>query len=98
MYSKRRAGDWELVAVAYVADEARYPQAPTDLHGAVYHPHVWSCVVDGDELEQDEYGVVSRPTCRLMHGKWSPGGVWMTHLWFIDNPDGVFAEENPALG
>jgi hypothetical protein len=97
MYSQLRTGDWELVAVAYVVDQARYPEPPDDLHGAVFHEHVWTCVVDGEELEEDEVGPISRDECRAMDGEWDPGGVWMTHVWFIENPDGVFAEENPEL-
>src|SRR5215510_6428826 len=97
MYSKLLTGKWRLVAVAYVLDQARYPQPPTNLTGAVYHQHTWTCMVDGEELEQEDYGVVSRQECSEMGGRWSPGGVWMTHVWLIDNPKGVFAEANPAL-
>jgi hypothetical protein len=52
---------------------------------------------DGEELEEDEWGKISREECDIMGGKWSPGGVWMTHVWFIDNPAGITAESNPAL-
>ena len=97
MYSKLRTGEWELVAVAYVVDQALYPEPPTELQGAAYHEHVWTCIVDGEELEEDDYGPISREECTAMDGEWSPGGVWMTHVWFIENPDGPFAEENPAL-
>jgi hypothetical protein len=97
MYSQLRIGEWELVAVAYVVDQALYPEPPDDLHGATFHEHVWTCVVDGEELEEDDVGPISRDECRAMDGEWDPGGVWMTHVWFVDNPDGVFAEENPDL-
>jgi hypothetical protein len=33
MYSKLRTGEWELVAVAYVVDQALYPEPPTALQG-----------------------------------------------------------------
>jgi hypothetical protein len=97
MYSRIGRDDWELVAVAYVVDRARWPEPPTDLHGAIYHQHVWSCVVDGEELDEEDFGTVSRGECRARHGRWSPGGVWMTHVWLVDNPAGPFAETNPAL-
>jgi hypothetical protein len=97
MYSKLLTGKWQLVAVAYVLDEARYPRPPTNLTGAVYHEHSWNCMVDGEELETEDWGVVSRKACSEMGGRWSPGGVWMTHVWLIDNPNGVLAETNPAL-
>lgn len=98
MYSKLLNGDeWELVAVAYVADKAVYPEPPAELSGAEWHEHVWTCIADGEELEEDEWGPISRAECDVMGGTWSPGGVWMTHVWLIDNPAGVTAESNPAL-
>jgi hypothetical protein len=97
MYSRLGRGDWELIAVAYVVDKADSLRPPTDLRGATYHEHVWTCVVDGEELDEDDVGPVSRAECREQGGEWSPGGVWMTHVWLVDNPDGVFAETNPAL-
>jgi hypothetical protein len=97
MYSQLRTGKWELVAVAYVVDQAIYPEPPDSLRGALYHQHVWNCIVDGEELEEEDYGVISEAQCEEMGGEWSPGGVWMTHVWFIDNPDGIFAQENPEL-
>jgi hypothetical protein len=98
MYSKLLSGDeWELVAVAYVADKAVYPEPPAELSGAEWHEHVWTCKADGEELEEDEWGPISRAECDEMGGTWSPGGVWMTHVWLIDNPAGVTAESNPAL-
>jgi hypothetical protein len=97
MYSRLGRDDWELVAVAYVVDQARSPRAPTGLHGALYHEHAWTCVVDGEELEEDEVGEISRDECQARDGEWSPGAVWMTHVWLVDNPAGRFAESNPAL-
>jgi len=97
MYSKIGRDDWELVAVAYVIDQTLSPDPPTDLRGAGYHEHVWTCLVDGEELDEDEFGPISRDECRAREGEWSPGGVWMTHVWLIDNPSGPFAETNPAL-
>jgi hypothetical protein len=97
MYSRLGRSDWELVAVAYVVDQALSPRPPTELRGAAYHEHVWTCVVDGEELDEDDVGPISRADCGDRGGEWSPGGVWMTHVWFVDNPDGVFAETNPAL-
>lgn len=97
MYSRLGRDDWELVAVAYVVDQELASEPPTTLEGAGYHAHVWTCIVDGEELEEDEVGPVSRDDCRDQGGEWSPGGVWMTHVWLIDNPSGVFAETNPAL-
>ena len=98
MYSKLLSGDeWELIAVAFVADKAVYPEPPAELSGAEWHEHVWTCLVDGEELEEDEWGPISKEECDVMEGKWSPGGVWMTHVWFIDNPAGITAESNPAL-
>lgn len=97
MYSQIGRDHWELVAVAYVVDQALAPDPPTDLRGASYHAHVWSCVVDGEELDEEDFGVISRDGCRARQGEWSPGGVWMTHVWLIDNPSGTFAETNPAL-
>jgi hypothetical protein len=98
MYSKLRTGEeWELVAVAYVADMAIYQNPPPEISGAAYHTHVWTCLVDGEELEEDEYGPISELECDVRGGVWDPGGVWMTHVWFIDNPLGRFAESNPAL-
>lgn len=97
MYSKFPTGEWKLVAVAYVVDQALYPEPPTTLRGALYHEHVWNCIVDGEELEEDDWGVISREECEVMDGRWSPGGVWMTHVWLIDNPNGIFAETNPEL-
>lgn len=97
MYSRIGRDDWELVAVAYIVDQALSPEPPTDIRGAAFHPHVWTCVVDGEELDEDDVGAVSRDECRDREGQWSPGGVWMTHVWLIDNPAGTFAESNPAL-
>jgi hypothetical protein len=99
MYSTLLTGgeEWQLVAVAYVVDQAVYPAPPTELAGAVYHEHVWNCILDGEELEEEDWGVISREECDVMGGEWSPGGVWMTHVWLIDNPNGVFAETNPGL-
>jgi hypothetical protein len=98
MYSKILSDDeWELIAVAYVADKETYPEPPTELRGAEYHEHVWTCIDGGEELEEDEWGPISRAECDVMGGTWSPGGVWMTHIWLIDNPAGITAEENPAL-
>jgi hypothetical protein len=98
MYSKLLSDDeWQLIAVAYVADQAVYPDPPAELSGAEWHEHVWTCMVDGEELEEDEWGPISRAECDEMDGRWSPGGVWMTHIWFIDNPAGITAESNPAL-
>jgi hypothetical protein len=97
MYSKLLTGKWKLVAVAYVVDQARYAEPPTELRGAIYHEHVWNCIDDGEELEEEDWGVISKDECAIMGGIWSPGGVWMTHVWLIDNPNGIFAEENPAL-
>jgi hypothetical protein len=97
MYSRLLTGRWKLVAVAYVVDQARYPEPPTELSGALYHEHVWNCIDDGEELEEEDWGVISEEECAIMGGVWSPGGVWMTHVWLIDNPNGVFAETNPAL-
>lgn len=97
MYSKLLTGRWKLVAVAYVVDQAIYPDPPTDLTGAIYHEHVWNCIDDGEELEEEDWGVLSREECDIMGGVWSPGGVWMTHVWLIDNPNGIFAETDPLL-
>jgi hypothetical protein len=97
MYSKLLTGEWQLVAVAYVVDQAEHAKPPTVLTGAVYHEHSWNCVANGEELEADEWGVVSRRACRALDGRWAPGGVWMTHVWLVDNPNGVFAETNPVL-
>ncbi len=97
MYSKFLTGSWKLVAVAYVIDQEFYPQPPTELIGAQYHEHVWNCIVDGEELEEEDWGVLSREECEYMEGTWSPGGVWMTHVWLVDNPLGIFAETNPTL-
>ena len=97
LYSQRLSGDWELVAVAYVVDQAFAPEVPTELTGAVYHEHRWNCIVDDEELEEEDFGVISREACRDMEGVWSPGAVWMTHVWFIPNPNGIFAEDNPTL-
>lgn len=97
MYSQIGRDDWELVAVAYVVDQALSPSPPTDLRGATYHSHVWNCIADGEELDEEDFGVISREECREMQGQWSPGGVWMAHVWLIDNPSGTFAETNPAL-
>lgn len=97
MYSRIGRDDWELVAVAYVVDQAGSPRPPTALQGATYHEHAWTCVVAGEELDEEEQGPISPDDCRARHGHWSPGGVWMTHVWLIDNPDGIFAESNPAL-
>jgi hypothetical protein len=97
MYSKIGRDGWELVAVAYVIDQTLSPDPPTDLRGAAYHEHVWTCLVDGEELDEDEFGPISRDECRAREGEWSPGGVWMTHVWMIDNPSGPFAETNPDL-
>lgn len=97
MYSHIGRDGWDLVAVAYVVDQAAWPDPPTDLRGAAYHAHTWTCVVDGEELDEDDVGPVSRDECRAQDGEWSPGGVWMTHVWLIDNPSGMFAETNPAL-
>lgn len=97
MYSQIGRDDWELVAVAYVVDQSASPDPPTDLRGASYHAHSWNCIADGEELDEEDFGVISRDECQAMQGNWSPGGVWMTHVWFIDNPSGTFAETNPAL-
>lgn len=97
MYSKFLTGKWKLVAVAYFVDQAAFPEPPTGLTGAQYHEHVWNCIVDGEELEEEDWGVISREECEIMDGRWSPGGVWMTHVWLVDNPNGIFAEENPLL-
>jgi hypothetical protein len=97
MYSKFLTGTWKLVAVAYVVDQALYPEPPTDLTGAIYHEHVWNCIADGEELEEEDWGVISPEECDIMGGEWSPGGVWMTHVWLVDNPNGIFAETNPTL-
>jgi hypothetical protein len=97
MYSKFLTGHWKLVAVAYVVDQALYPEPPIDLIGAIYHEHVWNCIVDDEELEEEDWGVISPEECEIMGGEWSPGGVWMTHVWLVDNPNGIFAEENPTL-
>jgi hypothetical protein len=97
MYSKFLTGEWKLVAVAYFVDQSAFPEPPTGLTGAQYHEHVWNCIVDGEELEEEDWGVISREECEIMEGEWSPGGVWMTHVWLVDNPNGIFAEENPLL-
>ncbi|MGZ8623324.1 MAG: hypothetical protein ACXWYQ_04090 [Actinomycetota bacterium] len=97
MYSKFLTGEWKLVAVAYVVDQALYPDPPTELTGALYHEHVWNCIADGEELEEEDWGVISMEECEIMGGRWSPGGVWMTHVWLVDNPNGIFAETNPFL-
>ncbi len=97
MYSKHLTGDWKLVAVAYVVDQALYPDPPTDLKGATYHEHVWNCILDGEELEEEDWGIISQEECDEMGGEWSPGGVWMTHVWLVNNPYGIFAETNPLL-
>jgi hypothetical protein len=97
MYSKLLTGKWKLVAVAYVVDQALYPEPPNELKGAIYHEHVWNCIDNGEELEQEDWGVISKEECKIMGGEWNPGGVWMTHVWLIDNPSGIFAETNPAL-
>lgn len=97
MYSRLLTGKWKLVAVAYVFDQDRYPEPPTGLTGALYHQHIWNCKVDGDELEEEDWGVVSREECEIMGGVWAPGGVWMTHVWLVNNPVGIFAETNPRL-
>ncbi len=97
MYSKFLTGRWKLVAVAYFVDQADYPEPPVGLTGATYHEHAWNCIVDDEELEEEDWGVISREECEIMEGTWSPGGVWMTHVWLVDNPNGIFAEENPLL-
>lgn len=97
MYSKFLTGKWKLVAVAYYVDQTIYPEPPTDLTGALYHEHVWNCIDEGEELEEEDWGVLSPEECEIMGGVWSPGGVWMTHVWLVDNPIGIFAETNPTL-
>ena len=98
MYSKRLTGSWELVAVAYVADMWAYPEPPTSLVGAPYHEHVWNCIeAEGWTLDEEEWGYVSRDECEAKGNSWSPGGEWMTHVWLIPNPEGVFADWNPDL-
>ncbi len=54
-------------------------------------------MTEGEELEEGEFGKISRAECDSLGGKWSPGGVWMTHVWLIDNPAAITAETNPAL-
>jgi hypothetical protein len=97
MYSRFLTGEWKLVAVAYVVDQDLHPDPPTELTGAIYHEHVWNCIDDGEELEEEDWGVLSAEECEIMGGMWSPGGVWMTHVWLVDNPHGIFAETNPTL-
>jgi hypothetical protein len=97
MYSRFLTGEWKLVAVAYVLDQALYPEPPDDLTGAIYHQHRWNCIKGGEELEEEDWGVLSQEECDIMGGRWSPGGVWMTHVWLVDNPNGIFAETNPTL-
>jgi hypothetical protein len=97
MYSRFLTGRWKLVAVAYVVDQAEFPDPPADLTGALYHEHVWNCIDDGEELEEEDWGVISQEECAIMGSEWSPGGVWMTHVWLVDNPLGIFAETNPTL-
>jgi hypothetical protein len=97
MYSRYLTERWQLVAVAYVVDQARYPDPPTELTGAIYHEHVWNCIADGEELEEEDWGVLSPEECEILDGEWSPGAVWMTHVWLVDNPNGIFAETNPTL-
>jgi hypothetical protein len=89
MYSRIGRDDWELVAVAYVVDQALSPEPPTDLQGAAYHQHMWNCIVDGEELDDEDLGAISRDECQDWEGEWSPGGVWMAHVWLIDNPAGI---------
>ncbi len=98
MYTKRLTGTWKLVAVAFVADMWRYPEPPTTLIGAHYHEHVWNCIEDeGWTVDEEEYGFVSEAECVAMGNIWSPGGEWMTHVWLIPNPEGVFADVNPTI-
>ncbi|MET0802210.1 MAG: hypothetical protein ABWZ53_13715 [Actinomycetota bacterium] len=66
--------------------------------GAPYHEHVWSCIEpEGWTLDEEDWGHVSEAECEAMGNIWSPGGEWMTHVWLIPNPDGVFADWNPTL-
>lgn len=98
MYTKRLTGEWKLVAVAFVLDMWQYPEPSTDLVGAPYHEHVWNCIEsEGWTLDEEEYGYVSHRECEAEGNIWSPGGEWMTHVWLIPNPDGVFADENPTI-
>jgi hypothetical protein len=75
-----------------------YPQPPTSLVGAPYHEHVWNCIEpEGWTVDEEDWGVVSKEECEVMGNTWSPGGEWMTHVWLIPNPEGVFADWNPDL-
>jgi hypothetical protein len=67
------------------------------LAGAPWHEHRWNCVVEGEEVEDEDARGVDRDDCRWMGGSWTPGAVWMSHVWLIDNPAGPFAEENPRM-
>ena len=98
MYTKRLTGHWKLVAVAFVADMWRYPEPPTTLIGAHYHEHVWNCIEpEGWTLDEEENGFVSEAECVAKGNIWSPGGEWMTHVWLIPNPEGIFADVNPTI-
>lgn len=98
MYTKRLTGQWKLVAIAFVADMWRYPEPPTTLVGAHYHEHVWNCIEpEGWTLDEEEYGFVSEAECVAKGNIWSPGGEWMTHVWLIPNPEGIFADVNPTI-
>jgi hypothetical protein len=98
MYTKRLTGEWKLVAVAFVMDMWEYPAPPTKLVGAPYHEHVWNCLGDdGETFDEEEYGYLSPLHCPAAGGEWSPGGEWMTHVWLIPNPEGVFSDWNPTV-
>lgn len=43
LYTQRLSGEWELVGLGYSVSLDAYPEAPTDLAGAHWHRHRWTC-------------------------------------------------------
>jgi hypothetical protein len=92
-----RAGQWQLAGVEYAL-----PSVPANnpLPGAAWHRHEASCHYrDYGELPAARAGDCPprHPDTGEPYVLWHPGFA-VAHVWaWMTNPDGPFAEENPAL-
>ena len=71
--------------------------APTELTGAHWHQHRWTCAIPAQPYTEF-IDPMSFADCAAKGGEWSDATNWEMHVWaWLDNPLGPFQNENPLL-
>jgi len=97
LYTQRLTGEWQLVGVGYSVSLDAYPKPPTEIAGAHWHQHRWTCVFYGDSFPTS-VEPMTRRDCLDQGGEWWKEFGYELHVWtHFENPLGPFEDANPLL-